>query len=153
MIKDGFLIVRDWRAMMAQRNGSLPNWWRWKNIHPSELASNGNGEIMMDVHTLDCWQRMREAFDQPIRINSAYRDPAYNARIGGAPLSMHPKGKALDNSTNGLNSDQRKKLVRIAWDAGFTGFGGYNTFLHLDTGRARVWGKQWAWPKELGGST
>lgn len=153
MIKDGFLIVKNWRAMMAQRNGNLPNWWRWRNIHPSELASKGNGEIIMEVRALDAWQWMREQFGQAIRINSAYRDPPYNALIGGAPLSEHPKGRALDNSVNGFDMATRKKLVRISWDAGFTGFGGYNTFLHLDTGRARVWGQKWAWPKELGGST
>src|SRR5512146_2429874 len=33
---------------------------------------------------------------KPITILSAYRDPAYNASIGGATHSQHVEGRALD---------------------------------------------------------
>jgi len=55
--------------------------------------------------------------------------------VGGAPFSQHLK-LAADISTLGHD---RRKLLRACRNAGFTGFGFYNTFLHIDLGRPRNW--------------
>ena len=146
MIEDGFL--------KSDHHGLL-NWAkyskRWPNISPRELASRGNGAIHINVDLLDRWQSLRTAWGKPIVINSAYRDPVYNARVGGAPMSLHKRGLALDNSTFGWTGSEKAQFKELAWEHGFTGFGGYNSFIHLDIGRARKWGQSWAWPKALGG--
>ncbi|MGB4400186.1 MAG: D-Ala-D-Ala carboxypeptidase family metallohydrolase, partial [Daejeonella sp.] len=41
-------------------------------------------------------QRIRESLQQPITINSTYRDFYYNKRCGGATESQHLKGNAID---------------------------------------------------------
>lgn len=116
------------------------NQWkkRYPNFHPSELASNGDGSLLIDVEALDALQRLRTLTGKPIFINSAYRDPIYNARIGGAPRSMHKEGKAFDISLR--NYPDKQWLIQKAIEAGFTGIGAsYRTFLHVDTGRKRRW--------------
>jgi uncharacterized protein YcbK (DUF882 family) len=83
---------------------------------------------------------MREIVGKPMVILSAYRSPLHNARVGGAPLSQHRNGTAFDIA---LKGHDRHALLRAARAAGFTGFGFYSTFLHVDTGRKRTWGKKW----------
>jgi len=101
------------------------------------MASNGDGSLLVDYEAMDCLQRLRDISGKPIRINSAYRDPIYNAKIGGAALSMHKFGKAFDIS---LRGHSKARLIRDAKEAGFTGMGvNYNSFLHVDTGRKRRW--------------
>jgi len=52
---------------------------------------------------------------------------------------MHLFGLAADISI--INQD-RNLILRLAKDLGFTGFGYYRTFLHVDLGRKREWGKE-----------
>jgi hypothetical protein len=78
-----------------------------------------------------------------LHINSAYRSPAYNKRIGGARHSKHMTGTAFDISTtygSFPNSSRGKDLfVDCARRAGFRGFGFYSSFIHCDLGPARQW--------------
>lgn len=113
---------------------------RWKNFSPKELASKGDGSIKMSVRALDAIQLARVIMDRALTINSSYRDPLHNAREGGAPRSRHKICDAFDISTRGMSSDEKKRLYRACRTAGFTGFGFYNSFLHVDTGRKRSWG-------------
>ena len=43
-------------------------------------------------------QLARNALGCPILVNSAYRTPAHNKRIGGKPASQHVQGRAVDLS-------------------------------------------------------
>jgi CHAT domain-containing protein len=45
---------------------------------------------------------LREAVGRPIKINSGYRGPALNARIGGASSSQHLTGQAADIQSPGM---------------------------------------------------
>jgi len=76
--------------------------------------------------------------DVPFQINSAYRCPIHNARIGGAPLSMHKFGRAFDIALT--DHVDREKLIKCALQVGAGGIGeNYKTFVHVDTGRRRSW--------------
>jgi len=112
--------------------------WRWPNFAPKEVASKGDGSIVIHEETLDKMQALRIAYGKPLFVTSWYRDPVHNAKVGGSKNSMHLKGQAVDISNKGHDC---KALYKAAKAAGFTGFGFYNTFLHVDTGRARTWGK------------
>lgn len=39
---------------------------------------------------------LREAYGEPIYVNSGYRSPAVNRAVGGAKNSQHCKGEAVD---------------------------------------------------------
>lgn len=111
--------------------------WRWPNFTPKEIACKGDGMILIDEPSLDKLQKMRVALGRPMIINSAYRSPEYNKSIGGAPKSQHMQGKAFDIRITDQVS--RGDIHHYAKLAGFTGFGDYNSFVHIDTGPERTW--------------
>lgn len=114
--------------------------WVWENFSPRELSCKHCGEYFHHVPTLDAIQFVRWEYDAPIYLNSAHRCRIHNARIGGAPRSMH-KMIALDLS---CRSDEAKRVLwRLCERQGFKAFGFYKTFLHVDmrNSRARWFGK------------
>jgi len=72
----------------------------------------------------------RERAGIPFIINSAYRSPEYNAKIGGKPNSSHLRGLAVD--INVTNSRQRFIILNALLDVGFTRIGIADTFIHVD---------------------
>jgi uncharacterized protein YcbK (DUF882 family) len=117
--------------------------WRWPNFTPREIASKGDGSVLIDFHAMDTLQRARLKTSKPFIIHSAYRDEEYNIYVKGAPLSMHLEGRAFDiglYNNRGAPLFQKAELLAILKSAGFTGFGiNYNSFIHADTGRKRTW--------------
>ena len=115
----------------------LREWYRrWPNFHPSEIASKGDGSLLVHEDALDALQSARRKLGV-LHINSAYRDPRYNALVGGAPMSRHKTGDAFDIS---LRNQEKKQVLEVCEHVGFRGFGiNYNTFVHVDMGRKRRW--------------
>ncbi len=121
--------------------------------------------IVMDFDTtgmtpqaLEAWHRLAASWGQPIGVNSAYRDPEHNARVGGAKNSQHMHGNAFDVDVSGLSLEQRVDMIRQARAAGFGGVGVYGGSLHFDVGPTRNWGADYGsgstpdWAREaLGG--
>lgn len=80
------------------------------------------------VSALEC---IREHFKKPVYINSAYRNPAYNAMIGGAKKSMHMYGMAADIHINGVTPKQIAEFAETLMP--YTGgIGIYDNFCHID---------------------
>lgn len=111
--------------------------WRWPSFRPDEpnLACPCCGEFYLDSNAMDRLQAARAELGQPMRINSGHRCAIHNARVGGAPLSQH-KLIAFDIS---LAGHTRNGLFAACEAAGFTTFGFYQTFLHVDTRPGRRW--------------
>lgn len=116
--------------------------WRWPNFTPYELRSKGDGKVMIDPASMDKLQALRDRVGKPLHLTSAYRSDAHNRRVGGKPHSEHLKARAYDIRIDGHHP---AALERDARAVGFTGFGFYpkNGFLHIDTGRPRIWGERW----------
>ncbi len=113
------------------------SYWRWKHFKPFELASKGNGSLLVNEAALDLLEAARIRMNRPFFINSAYRDEHHNAMIGGAPRSYHLEGRAFDIS---LRNQDKEKLIKILTQVGFTGLGvNYQSFVHADNGRKRRW--------------
>ena len=83
-------------------------------------------------------QVIREHFNAPIQINSAYRCPSHNKAIGGVSNSQHVLGKASDIVIKGYTPDEvADKLEAMLKDEclfpfHLGGIGRYNTFTHID---------------------
>lgn len=103
---------------------------RWPNFSPREIACRGTGRLKVNERALDCLQNLRDRLGVPMTINSAYRSPEHNRKVGGVQNSKHLEGIAFDVSTRDLD---RKALVNHAIDLGFRGFGYYKSFIHIDT--------------------
>lgn len=98
-------------------------------------------EENMDVNFLNKLDEARERAGIPFVINSAYRTPEHNAKIGGKPNSSHIKGLAVDISVT--NSRQRFIVLNALLEVGFTRIGIADTFIHvdLDSGKSKevIW--------------
>ena len=102
---------------------------RWPHFGPKDIACRCCDEIFVWPEALDALERLRSAMAQPLHVNSGHRCRLHNARVGGAPLSLHKK-LAFDIALAGHDP---RRLVERARLSGFTGFGFGQTFLHLDT--------------------
>ena len=118
--------------------------WRWPHFSIAELACRCGGrfcggEYWHDPAFLDELEQVRADMGAPLVITSGHRCAAWNASVGGAPLSMH-KQLAADIR---LAGHHRFALLAAAERAGFTGFGLARSFLHIDR-RARP--ARWFYP-------
>lgn len=115
--------------------------WHWPNFSPAEMACK-DGTIFVHPASIDKLQALRDRLGKPLVVQSAYRSPAYNARVGGAAGSMHLAARAFDICMRGHNPHDFEAQARAC---GFTGFGYYpdKGFMHIDTGPAREWGSRW----------
>lgn len=84
-----------------------------------------------------------------LTVSSAYRPPLYNKALSGsAKRSFHMRGTALDVHWPFVNKKQNQKFIRLCMQEGFSGFGYYKPFVHLDIGPARSWGDPYiVWDK------
>jgi uncharacterized protein YcbK (DUF882 family) len=103
--------------------------WRWPNFKPEELASESDGVLMLYAPAIDALQEVRSHLGQPLTINSAYRSPAHNHKIGGAKRSRHLAGAAFDVA---CPEGFQAPLANVARRFGFNGIIFYHTFVHLD---------------------
>ena len=94
----------------------------------------------MTPAALAAFQGLQNSWGQPIQVNSSYRSPADNARVGGAQHSQHMKGNAYDIDVSGMPEAARLRMIAEAKAAGFQGVGVYNNALHFDVGPERAWG-------------
>ena len=59
-----------------------------------EFACNdGSDAIYIDVDLAKKLEKIRVHFNKPAHINSGYRPPNYNLKVGGASNSYHTKGR------------------------------------------------------------
>ena len=113
---------------------------KWPDFGVGEVACSHCLKPGINPKAMDALQAVRTALGRPLVINSAYRCPEHNRNVGGAKNSQHLWGNAFDISTRGMSELERLELMDAAKEAGFTGFGFYNTFLHVDIGPPREWG-------------
>lgn len=57
-------------------------------------------------------QPLRDAWGEPLAINSGYRCPEVNKAVGGVPTSQHTKGEAADVCPFGRNGRGDIEMVR-----------------------------------------
>lgn len=85
--------------------------------------------------------KLQEGIGKQLTINSGYRDPKYNAKVGGAKNSRHIHRDAVDLQwPKNASIEEKQKIIAMAKSLGFKGFGIGKGILHLDTGRSRFWG-------------
>jgi len=88
---------------------------------------------------------LREHFQKPITINSGYRSPKWNAKVGGAEKSQHLLGKAADIVIEGVSPDEVADAIDFLIENKMMkqgGLGRYVDFTHYD-----IRGKKSRWDK------
>lgn len=111
------------------------------NFSKSEFDSKDGAEmpahILVEIKKLaKNLQVLRDHVKLPIKINSGYRSPEHNAKIGGAKNSFHTKGQAGDIRIEGMTPTAVKLAIETLIQQGKMkngGIGVYPTFVHYDT--------------------
>ncbi len=102
------------------------------------------GIFPMDRHLLDILAGLqawlaREGHDGPIQVNSGYRTMATNRHTEGAARnSQHIIGKAADIVVPNVSPVKLAGMASL-FGSGGTGFYVGRDFVHVDTGRDRIW--------------
>lgn len=94
----------------------------------------GSGEEMKSS-TLQMLERAREIAGVPFVINSGYRTPSHNRKVGGVSSSSHTKGYAVDISAR--SSSEKYVILDALLNAGFNRIGVGNSFIHADNDPAK----------------
>jgi zinc D-Ala-D-Ala carboxypeptidase len=79
------------------------------------IDNTPTNEVLMNLRRLALFlEEVRTAVGMPLRINSAYRSPEANSKVGGKPTSQHCKGAAADIKVKGMTPDQVVKAIIAA---------------------------------------
>ena len=107
------------------------------NFKTHEFHCHGNGccqETQIDTELVKILQKVRDHFGKPVHINSAYRCPTHNSRIGSGQNSQHRYGRAADFYVEGVTPLEVAKYLE---SIGVKGLGLYEgndgNFVHADT--------------------
>lgn len=102
------------------------------NFKVKEFACNDNSDVVFVAPALvDVLQDIRNHFGRPITINSGYRTPTYNNKVGGAKYSQHQYGTAADIRVSGIAPTSVAAYIEtILPNSG--GIGIYSNFVHVD---------------------
>lgn len=111
-----------------------------ENFSKSEFDSKDGADMPLDVLEnikvlAKNLQVLRDSIDRPIKINSGYRSPEHNKKIGGVKNSQHVKGKAADIVVSGISPQVLHKIISNLIEEGKMDQGGlglYNSFVHYD---------------------
>lgn len=107
------------------------------NFKVSEFAcEDGSDPIFIAPELVTVLQKIRTNFGKAVTINSAYRTPAHNKKVGGKTNSQHLYGTAADIVVRGVDpktvAAYAEKLLPKSG-----GIGVYKSFTHIDVREVR----------------
>jgi uncharacterized protein YcbK (DUF882 family) len=117
-----------------------------KNFNSNEFDCNDGSkmpsDVLLNVQKLaNQLQVLRDNLGASITVNSGYRSPSHNKKIGGSVNSQHLLGKAADITADGYTPAQVnakiEKLIKLG-DMLQGGLGSYSTFTHYDIRKTRA---------------
>lgn len=118
-------------------------------VHTYSLSSEGNKKVaanfkvrefrcrdgadlvIISPELVEVLQKARDHFGKPLNINSAFRTPAHNKKVGGVSNSRHMFGVAADCYINGVSPEKLYAYFTETYPGKY-GVGLYDTFVHID---------------------
>ncbi len=76
--------------------------------HGIENFPNNIQFMNMQTVAEKCFEPLRIWYNKPIKVNSFFRCPALNDKVGGSKTSQHVEGKAIDMDAGSI--EENKKL-------------------------------------------
>lgn len=111
-----------------------------ENFKVHELAAKDRVQYArISPELVKALQKLRDELKKPIRVNSAYRYPAYNNKVKGAAKSQHMAGRAADITCHPMKPlDLAQKAIEVLGCN--IGIGLYKNFVHVDVrGHFSAW--------------
>ena len=98
---------------------------------------DGSDAVLVAPRLVMVLQSIRSHFGATVTINSGYRTPQYNAKVGGVAHSQHCYGTAADIVVKGQTPAAVAAYARqLMPDWG--GVGIYGSFCHIDVREAKA---------------
>lgn len=108
------------------------NWLISDHFRVNEFrCKDGTDPVCVDGELVAILEYVRSRFGKPVVINSGYRTPSYNRKIGGAKFSQHMYGRAADIVLKGVKPEVVYDCLCEAFPKS-CGFGLYSSFVHVD---------------------
>lgn len=107
------------------------------NFKVSEFAcKDGSDAVLVAPRLVMVLQTIRDHFGTAVTINSGYRTPQYNTKVGGVAHSQHCYGTAADISVKGQTPAAVAAYARTLMPD-WGGVGIYGSFTHIDVRETR----------------
>lgn len=141
LVADGIVGEKTWKALDEIKVYSLRtdgNKSLSTNFKVKEFACQDKSDTVV-LHTefiTDKLQKIRTHFNKPITINSAYRTPTHNRKVGGSSNSYHVKGRAFDIVVKGVTPNE---VAKYAQSIGIKGIIRYSWGVHVDSRATKYW--------------
>jgi uncharacterized protein YcbK (DUF882 family) len=111
-----------------------------ENFNVIEFACKDGTQVpekyLCNVQTLAYnLQVLRDYLGEPVRLNSGYRTPSYNKKVGGKPASKHLTAEAADITVKSKSPKQLAVIIEKLISQGKMkqgGLGVYPGFTHYD---------------------
>ena len=147
-----FLVVRLKHGDAFEPKGEKPmveiNAYSKKNDGSKKLSTNfqvkefacgdGSDAVLVAPRLVMVLQSIRDHFGAAVSINSGYRTPQYNEKVGGVAHSQHCYGTAADITVNGVSVAKVAAYARkIMPDWGGIGIYEKQGFTHIDVRETR----------------
>lgn len=116
-------------SYIAEKEGNVEvkRYFRVKEF----ACKDGTPVVFIDDHLVTILSILRTKIGRPVIINSGYRTPEHNKRVGGAKYSYHMRGMAADIKVEGMKAKElAKKLDEIVPNE--CGIIVYNNWVHFD---------------------
>ena len=104
-------------------------------------CKDGTKEYLYSPNLIEVLEKIRKHFNAPVIINSGYRTPAWNTKVGGAKNSYHMKGMAADIVVKNHNSKEVAEYASKVLSGLAGGVIKYANFVHIDV-RERYYRKE-----------
>lgn len=141
LVADGIVGEKTWKSLDEIKVYSLRtdgNKSLSTNFKVKEFACQDNSDTVV-LHTefiADKLQKIRTHFNKPVTINSAYRTPTHNRKVGGSSNSYHVKGRAFDIVVKGVTPNE---VAKYAQSIGIKGIIRYSWGVHVDSRATKYW--------------
>lgn len=93
-------------------------------------CKDGSEDFLVAEELIGILEQIRTHFNEPFYINSGYRTPKWNKKVGGAENSYHCKGMAADITVKGHSSLEVARYANNIMKQG--GIICYKNFTHID---------------------
>ena len=109
------------------------------NFKVKEFAcKDGSDAVLVAPRLVMVLQSIRDHFGKAVSINSGYRTPQYNTKVGGVDQSQHCYGTAADITVKGVSVEKVAAYARkIMPDWGGVGIYKARGFTHIDVRETR----------------
>ena len=109
------------------------------NFTVKEFAcKDGSDSVLIDAALVEVLQKIRDHFGKPVVINSAYRTPEHNRKVGGSSGSYHVKGMAADIQISGVSAVEIAYFAQTITNGVGVYYYGNTNFVHVDTRQNRT---------------